>query len=282
MPLSKYYKILGLPNNTSLVDVKRQYRKLVLRFHPDRNSDPNAEKVFHEITEAYNIIIGKIKIEIPAKVEEKKSNVKSKEDRIKEARIRFENQKRQEELNYERSFQKIISTKHWKRFKLIALFSALLGVLFFLESYLPCRYEKDKVIGYNLRDLLPHNKGKLLIVTKNGNKLFIENEELNFSELYSSATDIHIKQGLIFRLPFQVISRQSKEVVYYPVVFSFSQANQYLFPLFLFPLFLVFYKRKNAFFMLFFYLTYIIVPVIWLIILLTDNRLLHLLTLGNF
>lgn len=54
--MKDYYKILGLNKENSLQDIKKQYRKLSMEYHPDRNKDPNAEDKFKEINEAYSIL----------------------------------------------------------------------------------------------------------------------------------------------------------------------------------------------------------------------------------
>jgi len=53
-----YYKILGVPRKASAEEIKKSYRRLALKFHPDVNSsDPLAEERFKEITEAYGVLI---------------------------------------------------------------------------------------------------------------------------------------------------------------------------------------------------------------------------------
>jgi len=56
-----YYKILGVPKNASNKDIKKAYRKLALKYHPDRakegGMDPKvAEEKFKEIGEAYSVL----------------------------------------------------------------------------------------------------------------------------------------------------------------------------------------------------------------------------------
>lgn len=53
-----YYKILGLEKNASESDIKKAYRSLAMKWHPDKNPDKKeeAEKKFKEISEAYQIL----------------------------------------------------------------------------------------------------------------------------------------------------------------------------------------------------------------------------------
>lgn len=52
-----YYKILGVDKNASQDDIKKAYKKLALKYHPDRNpNDKSAEAKFKEASEAYEVL----------------------------------------------------------------------------------------------------------------------------------------------------------------------------------------------------------------------------------
>ena len=52
-----YYEVLGVNRDASDEDIKKSYRKLAMKFHPDRNPDnPKAEEHFKEAKEAYEVL----------------------------------------------------------------------------------------------------------------------------------------------------------------------------------------------------------------------------------
>lgn len=54
--MKNYYFILGLNIYASEIEIKQAYRKLALKFHPDKNPSAEAESIFKEINEAYETL----------------------------------------------------------------------------------------------------------------------------------------------------------------------------------------------------------------------------------
>ena len=51
-----YYEVLGVDKNADEATIKRAYRQLAKKYHPDVSSEPNAEEKFKEVQEAYEVL----------------------------------------------------------------------------------------------------------------------------------------------------------------------------------------------------------------------------------
>ena len=55
--MADYYDLLDIPRNASIDDIKKSYRKLAFKYHPDRNKgSKDMEDLFKEVTEAYEVL----------------------------------------------------------------------------------------------------------------------------------------------------------------------------------------------------------------------------------
>jgi hypothetical protein len=59
--MKDYYKILEIEFGADISSVKKAFRRLALRYHPDKNKAPDASTKFIEITEAYEVLNNDIK-----------------------------------------------------------------------------------------------------------------------------------------------------------------------------------------------------------------------------
>jgi curved DNA-binding protein len=56
MEFKDYYQTLGVPRTASATEIKAAYRKLARKYHPDVSKEPNAERRFKEVAEAYEVL----------------------------------------------------------------------------------------------------------------------------------------------------------------------------------------------------------------------------------
>jgi len=53
---TEYYTLLDIPKDADAEQIKKAYRVVAMRYHPDRNREPDAEERFKEVTEAYEVL----------------------------------------------------------------------------------------------------------------------------------------------------------------------------------------------------------------------------------
>ena len=64
-----YYEVLGIGKDATEADIKKAYRKLAMKYHPDRNQgNEEAAEKFKEVNEAYEILSDSEKKEIYRKL----------------------------------------------------------------------------------------------------------------------------------------------------------------------------------------------------------------------
>jgi len=274
---SKYYSILGLPTTASLQEVKKQYRKLVMQYHPDVNSSANAQEKFIQISEAYDIIINdKIPKDKKALTPEEKK--KDREERMKAARKRFKEQELRERRENEFYFQSLTTGTKWKVFKTIAFVGTLLSMLIFLDLFLPRHYEKDEVIAYRMNIANgPSGQNLSLVKTRKEKLYWISHLDYH---LTSKTRLIDIERTWFFHSPVRLIARAKITRSYYGVHFTFFNASWLLIILFLIPLATFFYKRMTLNFTFLYHLSYYGISLLIIVFLLTGHRWAHLLSLG--
>jgi len=93
-----YYKVLGLSPGATEKQIKTAYRKLALKYHPDRNQSPGAKKKFQEITSAYEYLM-----EHP---EDATYDVPTYEDRVASEVLRRERERMQQRAKARRAEKK--------------------------------------------------------------------------------------------------------------------------------------------------------------------------------
>ena len=162
MSLDHYYARLGLAPNASAAEVKKAYRNLAKRFHPDKNPSREAHERFLKITEAYEIICGSRalprskpnKQEAKKNTEPKNHSTKTPEQEQVEKAIRFKIYKERlakiEYLKQLKRYMPIRSGFQLKLFNAIVVASILALTIVTLDFYLPSRLSKHRVDYWHL------------------------------------------------------------------------------------------------------------------------------------
>lgn len=284
MTRSECFRILGLPENSSEVLVRKQYKKLAMRLHPDVNPDPRAHESFIKLGQAVECILSGNFSEIEVTRKSRRTNGSESEDelneRLKQAKERFEFRKRQEAMEEERYFQSLITGKKWRFFKLSAICSICFACFFLLEVFLPKHFEKDQLVSINQYQYSGWEYADLMQVQlKNHGTCYINFNPGIFRNKYPEAV---ILSSWFFHSPIEMYTND--DYMIYGSQFDFKLYNfrAVLIPLFLMPLIPLFFKRRTISFVILYQISYWGISGLLFILLLTEYRLLHLLTLGFY
>ena len=273
---AQYNQVFGLTESASKAEVKRAYRKLAMKYHPDRNDDPKAHKLFLDLTEAYQIIIDDKPRPSETIVSPKRTD-KTNEERIKEAQERLRKQTERNKINQEIFIQKLTSGLKFKVFKILAIVSTFLAVILIVEKILPSRLQESRVISYSkIYNGLVHDEIRLF-KTENEQSFFLEDPNPN--RLFDNP-EIVVESSIWMRNPIRVWSRGIYSYKSYGVDFSIINLFPIVPLLLLIPIYTwKFAKRKYGFIVLLNFSVYAI-SIFVIYILISENRWLHLLTFG--
>lgn len=278
MALRKYFDILGLPETATPVDIRKQYRKLAMRFHPDKNPASNAKEQFLVITDAYEILIGKKSPPTKSHVHISRSKEKTSEERVREAKKRYYDQVYKEQQENERYFKSLFRGRQWKIIRLTSIIGPILSVLLLADLLLPNHYENDRLAYYatNMRNGEALIKNSL-IRTEKGNDYWISG--MNF-KLYGEYPDVYVERSWFFHQPKNIVSIQKVQYAFYPVNFTFLSLLLVVIPIFCLPLFIRIYRRKKVWYTVLYQFSLYVTTGVILFFLFSNDHWAHILTLG--
>lgn len=261
-PNKKYFNVLGITPTTDKSVIKKAYRKLAFQYHPDKNSSPQAQSKFIEITDAYEIVTGVKKV--PNRNTE--STEPTKEERVKAAKERYQKAK-QKELEEEAAFYfKMIEGNKWKFIKLFGIACAILSAFLFLDYFLPSTVS-TKLISE-------------LYIDNTYNHLYISLESSNYYFNYKEAIQVaqyplvEVTKTPIFNdLKYIGFIGRDGEYTMVEPIFSIL----FIFPIIpiilLIPLFTRWYKRPNALFTILHMVSIYFVPIVFCFALFSNWRI---------
>ena len=284
---SRYYRILGLPDNAPISDVRKRYRKLVMQYHPDKNPSPSAQQKFIEIKEAYEIITGKKPAPLTQQLHRRKSRssrpqstatASEQKKRAEEAQKRYQEQQMRDYLENELYFRRLTNGWRWKLMKVSAIVGLILALTITLDLVLPHHYENDKITSFNSNSAFGIGGKRVSLVQTQSNGIFWI-EQFN-SRLYYGNHEILIESSWILHNPMRIQKFDKTATFGYPVNFNVYRLSFLLIPLFLLPGFTLFYKRRKVSFTVLYQFCMYGVNGIVVFILFTQDRWAHLITFG--
>jgi hypothetical protein len=278
MSLKKYFDILGLPENASTHEIRKQFRALAMRYHPDKNTTPNAKEKFLQLTEAYEIVLGKKNAPIDLSARNRAKKEKSAEERIRDAKKKHFEQLYKEQQENERYFKSLFTGRKWRILKKISILGPILSALLLLDVFLQNHYETDKIISFDQilpsADALQQNS---LVRTEKGNSFWISGIDY---VPYSEFPTILIERSWLFHIPKKVVSVKSLSTTSYSVQFTFLSEIFVVCLFFCLPLFIRIYKKKTVLYTVLYHVSLYLSTALLIWFLLWEDHWAHVLVLG--
>ena len=286
------FRLLNLPSDSSDAEIRKQYKKLALRLHPDVNPDPLAHDVFIKLGKAVEILLNPDYKDAPATDKRPSRRGGSsgnngnggsdseteRLERMRVAKMRYEQQKMQQEKDNNRYFLSLTSGLRWSIYKYIMRISLVLSLALSTEFFLPHHYEPDVLKGYS-RTL---NNG---IVKRNITTIELEKRgrfhvQNNIPAWRYTYPEVILETTWFLHTPMKMIT--SDDFYRYRTAFDFHVGSIRfgLIVLFLVPLYPYLRRKKTLSFVFLYHLSFWGVGSILIYILLTQNRVFHLLSLG--
>jgi hypothetical protein len=274
------YNVMGLTPGASEEEIRKRYRKLVKKFHPDVNKDANAERKFIEIQEAYEELMSDNQEQITVEETPKTSFETEYTEYRNYAREQYQARKKKEAEDLEKLYVRLQTGPIFLWHKIIAITSLFVMIALILDFVLPYHYVSDVIASYST-DTYQSMNGNLvsLAKTSKGESFFLNAFSNGFFDVNPF---IQIEKTAILHQSISVLSYGNNVLQVIPIHFSFYWAQFVLFPFLLIPNIFLFYRKKDAVFIMGSYFSRYASGILLLYFLISQDRWYHLLTLGFY
>lgn len=292
MRTKRYFEILEIRPTKDVNVIKKAFRKLALRYHPDRNQSEESHVKFIQISEAYeNLVLAIDQASKSAKERRasqapahQKSPQKTAEDlfqdRLKSARRRYEEMQRRENEENEAYYKEISSGLNWKIFRLVMAGCFLLATIFMLDNVVfPSQWVESEAIGTNriINYGGVHHSRVVPLQLKTGEKVWVKP---SFASSARSCNIVYLERSLFFKDIQKIWVWENGK--WFNSRADFTVTGTFpIVPIFLFLPFITFIlKGRTLTYSLLFNVSFYFYGVLLIGLLLNNDRWAHLLTIG--
>ena len=284
MTRAECFRLLNLPSDSTDVEIRKQYKKLALRLHPDVNPDPLAHELFINLGRAVEILLNPDHKESTNPEDKRPSRragsetEEERQERMRVAKMRYEQQKMQEAIDNNRYFLSLTSGMRWSIYKYVMRISLVLSLALSIEFFLPRHYEKDVLMGYS--NIL--NNG---IIKRNINSIELEERgtfyvQNNVPAWKYTYPEVILETTWLLHTPVKMITTDDFSRYRTEFDFHIGSIRFALIILLLVPLYPYLRRKKTLSFVFLYHLSFWGIGSVMIYILLTQNRIIHLLSLG--
>jgi len=200
-----YYQKLGVAYTASHEEIKRAYRRLAVQYHPDKNKDPQAESLFKEINEAYDVLgdpakktFYDLKFSSPFT-----TTAEPERPRHKDPAYRTNRPRTKRKSDRDRLGDLMVEYLPWV-IKLSYLCLVVAGLLL-LDYVIPSQVHDEKIINYKIRRVpgfrytVPY-----AVITTTGDHVIDVNPE--FSDHFLKGKEVVVYSSMLLNIPVKIAS----------------------------------------------------------------------------
>jgi hypothetical protein len=296
MSAKRYFEILEIRPTKDVTVIKKAFRKLAFKYHPDRNKTEEAHVKFIQISEAYENLIAAIdhanlSLEERKERTTKRSNRTTKsathyssknlaEERLKQARRRYEEMRQKEQEENEAYYKEISSGLNWKVFRSVMTGCLILAILFLLDNLaLPSHWAKSEAIGTNriINYGGVHHTRVVPLHLKTGEKVWVKP---SFASSAAGCNIVYIERSFFFKDIQKLWVWEDGK--WFDSHADFTVTGTFpIVPIFLFLPFITFIlKGRTLTYSLLFNVSLYLYGILMIGLLVNNDRWAHLMTLG--
>lgn len=279
------YKILGLTSNATEQEIRKRYKKLAMKVHPDINPDPSAHEEFIRLSLAVECLL-KPETETNPSQRRSRSTQKTSENtddlkaRMEEAKARYEDQKKKNLEENQRYFASLLSGKRWKIYRTIMIVGIILSLCMSLDYFLPRHLENDNLEGYSVAGHNGIQERKIYMVyLENTGRYFAES---NLGAWMSSYPEVQVEKTWLMHCPINFYSSDDFTTSRTNFDFHLLSVRWIIVVLLLVPLIPYFRRRMNIQFVFLYQFSFWMIGLLEVYILFGHFRIGHILSLGFF
>ena len=283
MTRNQAYKILNLTPGASEADIRRAYKKLALKLHPDINPSPEANEEFIRLSQAMELLLLPEILQPNGSSELKKKRAagetpEERKERMERARQRYEQQKQYKHRENTGYFTSLTSGRRWKIFNGVVVVSTVIACILLLDAFLPSRFEKDRLIAYSPAEYQGVYAHKITGVWLQHTGPYYA--RTNRGAWASDFPEVEVEKSFWLNTPLAFRSNDNFYVHKSIIDFHIGAVRWMLIPFLLIPLATRLRKRMRLTFVFFYHLSFWFVGTVCIYLIFTEDRLQHILTFG--
>lgn len=277
------FQLLGLAETATEQEIRRKYRKLALKLHPDTNPDPKANEQFVILTLAVEIALSPEKANETAQRKSRTATGESEKARIarmKEAKQRFDEQQKKKVEENELYFRSLTTGKRWKIYKWVMRIGMILSFALILDQLLPYHQEEERVEGYSMLNHHGILEDKICGIWLRKHGFYYASCDRGIWS--SSYPDIRLESTWFLHTPTYLHFTDDHFNYSTTIDFHIGSVSWYLVVLFLIPFIPYRFRYKKLSYVFLYQLSFWGIGLLEIYFLLFKDRFVHLISFGLF